>query len=241
MKTQKPILNFRRFEFKYIMPTKLSDLIIGSISKFVIPDPYANPNDHYSVNSIYLDSPQFICYRQKQNGQKNRKKYRLRYYGDNPTILTPPLFFEIKRKNDSVIFKDRIIIDSPKLDNISLNNWKQISKDHPSFFSEFYTDYKRLKLQPKLIVQYKRKPFYSKFNQNFRITFDYDLKSAKINDFDPENIYLKNTMPHLAVMEVKFNGTIPPWFSYIIKSNNLNRSSFSKYCHAVEKIYKLIV
>ncbi|MAF35985.1 hypothetical protein CL622_02605 [archaeon] len=239
MKNKKTTLNFRRFEFKYILPAKLSDLLVGSISKFVTPDPYAQDNGYYFVNSIYLDSPQLHSYRQKQNGLRKRKKYRLRYYGQNPNIFTNPLFFEIKRKDGAIIIKDRIIINSQKLKQISLSSWKNISQKHPNFFSEFYRDYRTLQLKPKLIIQYKRQPFFSRFNKNFRITFDYDLKSAKTNNFNLDRLYLKNTMPHLAVMEVKFNGGIPPWFSYIIKSNNLRRNSFSKYCHAVDQIYKL--
>ena len=239
MQAKKTTLAFRRFEFKYILPTKLSDLLVSSISRFVTPDPYAKSNGYYFVNSIYLDSPCFLCYQQKQNGLKKRKKYRLRYYGHKPKVFTSPLFFEIKRKDDAVIIKNRIIINPQKLNQISLNSWQNISQKHPSFFSEFYQDYKTLRLKPKLIIQYKRQPFFSRFNKNFRITFDYDLKSAKTSQFNPGSIFLKNIMSDLAVMEVKFNGAIPPWFSYIIKSNNLRRSSFSKYCQAVDHIYKL--
>lgn len=239
MKPKKPTLNFRRFEFKYILAAHLSDLLVSSISKFVAPDPYAQKDGFYFVNSIYLDSPRFLCYYQKQNGLKKRKKYRARYYGPNPKVFTRPLFFEIKRKNDAIITKDRIVISPQKLDQISLSSWQSIKNINQPFFSEFYQDYQTLRLKPKLIIQYKRQPFLSRFNKNFRITFDYDLKSAKVRSFSPPRLYLKNIMPDLVVMEVKFNGAIPPWFSYIIKSNNLRRNSFSKYCHAVDHIYKL--
>jgi len=41
-------------------------------------------------------------------------------------------------------------------------------------------------------------------------------------------------LPGLAVVEAKFNRIMPAWFGMIIKSYNLNRVSFSKYCFSLE-------
>ena len=80
---EKPKLSFRRFELKYVMPANLADSILASISNFVKPDPYTGDKDHYFVNSIYLDSPNFISYQEKLDGLKNRKKFRIRYYQEH--------------------------------------------------------------------------------------------------------------------------------------------------------------
>lgn len=232
-------LNFRRFEFKYTLPAKLADIIIGSISNFVIPDPFTQRKNYYYVNSIYFDTQDFFCYKQKEDSIKNRKKYRIRYYGNNQTKLTKPLFFEIKRKIDSIIVKDRVTIKKEQIKIIDLNSWKNIAITYPSFFTEFYADYKKLKLKPKLLIQYKRKPFFSKHNKNFRITFDYDISASKIKNICDKNIYSNNVNHESVIMEIKFNGIIPPWFTYIIKSNNLNQNSFSKYYNSIKKVYNL--
>lgn len=238
-KPKKPELSFRRFEFKYVLPAKLADIILASISNFVTPDPYTGHKDHYFVNSIYLDSPRFHCYQDKLDGIRSRKKFRIRFYQEKPQSSKHDLFFEIKRKIDAVIFKERVAISPKLLEKISPSAWKTVANKNPSFFSEFYYAYCRLNLSPKVFVHYKRKPYFSKWQKSFRITFDYDIKGAKVNSLTPTHYYTQNILHNQAVMEVKFNGVIPPWFSYIIKSNNLKRDSFSKYCHTVNKLYNL--
>lgn len=237
-KSQKIKLNFRRFEFKYVIPSKLADIFIGSISSFVIPDPYIKQKNFYNVSSIYLDSPQLLCFYEKQNGLKNRKKYRLRFYDENPTPQSVS-FLEIKKRVDSVIIKDRIPINAKLLEKINLTSWKKITQNHPAFFHEFYKDYHLLQLRPKIFIKYKRKPFFSKNNPHFRITFDYDIKAAKINKINGNKNYFKNILHETTVMEVKFNGVLPNWFGNLIKNNNLQRGSFSKYCKSIKKVYNL--
>ena len=62
------------------------------------------PNNSYLNHSIYLDSPRLRCYWDVLNGVKNRYKLRLRFYDDEPTA---PVFFEIKRRVDNAILKQR--------------------------------------------------------------------------------------------------------------------------------------
>ena len=236
---EKPKLSFRRFELKYVMPANLADSILASISNFVKPDPYTGDKDHYFVNSIYLDSPNFISYQEKLDGLKNRKKFRIRYYQEHCENPNSPIFFEIKRKSDSIIIKDRLLVNQNHLANFSLSTWNKLRYTNPPLFSEIFHSYQTLRLKPRILVHYKRKPYFSKFNKTFRITFDYDIKAAKVDSFQPNKIYSKNVLHNFAVMEVKFNGVIPPWFSYIIKMNNLKRGSFSKYCQSVSKLYNL--
>jgi VTC domain len=238
MKNQKPSLNFRRFEFKYALPSYAADTILASISNFIKIDPYVDNKDFYLVNSIYFDSPELKCYQEKLDGLKNRKKYRIRFYNDNLS-KAKPVFFEIKRRSDAIILKNRTIIKPKHLKDISLSNWKDIQKTSPNFFSEFFFDKNQYQLQPKVFIQYKRKPYFSRFQKNFRITFDYDITAAKINSVFPNQIFPQNIQHDTTIMEVKFNGIIPDWFSYIIKSNSLKRISFSKYCNSIEKLYNL--
>lgn len=233
-------LSFRRFELKYILPAKLADAIIGSISSFVVPDSFTRTKDHYLVNSLYFDTADFLCYRQKEGGIKNRKKYRIRYYGKCEKKLTAPIFFEIKRKVGPVVIKSRVVINPKQMRKISFENWRKIATSYPEFFAEFYTDYKNLRLKPTLFICYKRKPYFSKYDSNFRVTFDYDIRAVRAQRINHKIVYAQNINHHDAVMEVKFNGVIPPWFSYIIKSNNLHRSSFSKYCNSLLKVYNRI-
>ncbi len=230
-------LNFRRFEFKYLMPAKLADIIVASIVHYTNIDPYIEKEDFYYVNSIYLDSNDFFFYQEKLSGLKNRKKYRLRFYGEEIYPPKQPLFFEIKRRVDAVIIKNRTVVRLKHLRAINLSNWQDVAQENQKFFTEFYHDYRWFGLKPGLFVRYKRKPFFSKFDRNFRVTFDFDLQAAKVNQLTPGVVHYRNILNKVAVMEVKFNGIIPSWFAEVIRTNNLKRAPFSKYCNSLNIIY----
>ena len=238
-KQLKPKLSFRRFEFKYLMPAKLADAIVASIGDYVVHDLYTGKKDFYYVNSVYLDNRSFHFYQEKLNGLKNRKKYRFRYYGDLNRGQPKPLFLEIKRKIDAVVTKDRCALNCWPPQKVTFSGWKRVLKENVNILNEFYRDYLNLKMEPCLFVRYKRKPYFSKFNKNFRITFDYDLQAARIETLVSRNLYFRNILNNIAVMEVKFNGNVPAWFSDILKANNLKRMSFSKYCNSLNIIYNL--
>jgi SPX domain protein involved in polyphosphate accumulation len=62
------------------------------------------PNYSYPVHSLYLDSDDLQHDWETINGNKNRYKLRLRYYSTHPDA---PVFFEIKRRLNNCIMKQR--------------------------------------------------------------------------------------------------------------------------------------
>ncbi len=235
-KNQSPQLHFRRLEFKYIVPTHVLDLVIPTISRYLEADSYANQAGFYRVNSLYFDSPHLICYQQKLDGILFRKKYRVRYYGDKQK-----LFFEIKRKSGDTIFKDRVLLPpTTRINQQSLvNNQFLHHLPEGKLKGELLTDYHQLNLKPKVLISYRRRPFVSKFSNNLRITLDYDLKATKITNDNFLDLNTTNYVsPNLAVLEIKFNESLPAWVRHIITAHNLQRDSFSKYESAIEKLYQ---
>lgn len=79
-------------------------------------------------------------------------------------------------------------------------------------------------------------PFISKVDPNFRVTIDYDLRTYQSSWLDEET-HSKEVIPHLAILEVKFNNVLPFWFHRIIQRYNLEQRPFSKYCNCLEIIY----
>src|SRR4030042_488943 len=96
-----------RLEYKYLVPTMYMDRLRANLLGYLDYDDYAarRPDKEYSVRSIYLDSPDFKCYYEKIDGTHTRKKLRIRGY--NRREDTPRVFFEIKRKYDNFVSKDR--------------------------------------------------------------------------------------------------------------------------------------
>tara|TARA_Y100000310_G_C20660206_1_gene804331 strand:- start:486 stop:1247 length:762 start_codon:yes stop_codon:yes gene_type:complete len=222
-------LHFQRFEFKYLISFDEFFRIREKIKQYVGLDGFAkdSKDGFYEVVSLYYDSPKFYYYHEKIDGAVNRKKIRLRTYKKNSEFV-PNVFFEIKRKYDSVILKDRVLLDK-----------KTHSFPKSNKITEEYEQEKYLRsLEPKILVSYKRQPFIGRYNKNFRVTFDYDIRAKETKDlFDPDLDV--QVLSEKVVMEIKFNGILPYYIREIIDQYNLERIAYSKYCNAIEACYLL--
>ncbi len=232
-------LQFRRFEFKYILQKDLADCLIPQLLKYMALDEYANDEEYYEVHSLYFDTPRLKNYYEKIHGVLNRKKPRIRLYHKELEKNTN-VFFEIKRRSGEIILKDRAITSVEDLQNFPNNPCFLLQDDQrdQAFFNEFIFDHYHLGMMPMVLVSYKRKPFFSKFTRNFRVTFDYDMHAAKPKGIDFMADYISFS-PEKVIMEVKFNGKMPLWFSEIIEMYGLEKVSFSKYCGAIQCCYNL--
>ena len=86
----KPTLHFQRFEFKYFLPRHLAKQLVAALLPHMEWDPYIKQSQgFYRVNSLYFDSPDYACFWDKEAGVADRKKLRLRYYGESLTPETP--------------------------------------------------------------------------------------------------------------------------------------------------------
>src|ERR1051325_4010342 len=126
----------QRFELKYLIPEETALLVRDFVRSYLQMDEYSvgRPNYSYPVHSLYLDSQQLRLYWDTINGDKNRFKLRLRYYSTNPET---PVFFEIKRRMNNCILKQRggVKHDSlpillrgylPEMNHLVSNNPKQL-------------------------------------------------------------------------------------------------------------------
>ncbi|MFH1890147.1 MAG: polyphosphate polymerase domain-containing protein [Candidatus Kuenenbacteria bacterium] len=229
-------LHFQRFEFKYYLPKNKADKLIPALLNHMNWDPYIknSPKDHYEVNSLYFDSPDYGCFFDKEAGLADRKKLRYRFYND--LEIDNPVFLEIKRKKDALVIKDRISLHQDSCNYLKLNDiLKKIKKENKNnyFVNEVIWFKNRNSLKPKLFVCYKRKAFVGKLDPKLRITFDYDIKTQLSNDLKLNNKKWHRVYPQGAVIEVKYNNILPSWFHKIIQRYQLNRIAYSKYCNAL--------
>src|SRR6185503_4470704 len=96
----------QRFELKYLVSEETALLVRDFVRSYLDFDEYSvgKPNYSYPVHSLYLDSSDLKLYWTTINGDKNRYKLRLRYYS---TSGDSPVFFEIKRRLNNCIMKQR--------------------------------------------------------------------------------------------------------------------------------------
>jgi len=237
-------LHFQRFEFKYLLSWQEFQKIRGQLKRYVSLDGFArnSADGFYEVLSLYYDSPKFYYYNEKIDGVKIRKKIRLRAYRADGA-LAGNIFFEIKRKCDSVILKDRFLLTEDAYNNfIHHQNFAEPGfapdKNAQRIIEEYEYERCRRSLQPQVLVSYCREPYLGRFNKNFRVTFDYNIK-AKTSRALLDTSHSRDVLKDGVVMEVKFNGKLPYYIKDIIERYNLERMAYSKYCHAAESCYLL--
>ena len=239
MKTK---LHFARFEFKYVLPKSIRDDVEQELQYFLAYDPYVEtrPNHKYFVRSLYFDTPSFSSFYEKHDGLHTRSKFRVRTYTDDPNEKAPS-FLEIKGRHNNLVFKHRTPLEAggKAIQESGANFSDKIlsiageSKVKDQFEYELY----RKRIQPVALVDYWRRPYVSKYDPEFRLTFDECLCGTETETLFPESSDRRRALiPGYTVLEIKFRHHIPSWFHRIIQSFELRRVSISKICEAVETL-----
>lgn len=235
----KPTLHFQRFEFKYFLPRSQARPLIAELRPYMIWDPLAASTDGaYRVNSLYFDTPDFDCFWDKEAGVSDRKKLRLRYYGDS-LLPESELYVEIKRKKDVLVIKDRVNIRVHEAKGSRLQRkLQELHKANPSaeFNGEVSWFLRRNSLRPKLFISYVRTALLAKRNKEFRVTLDQDIVARQQFALDHNPRRLAGIYPGGVVLEVKYQNVLPAWFHRILQKFELERLAFSKYGNSVRHL-----
>lgn len=232
-----------REEFKYWASLGQIDRIREIIAPFVRPDPHTDGSSspEYAVRSIYYDGRGFDFYYQKIEGLRLRKKLRVRGY--NHTSVGSTVFFEIKHKLDRRVFKERAAIPitmgkdllcCPHVPAVNAGEgWPRGSRIAADRF--LWLKHK-LGLIPVMLVVYDREAFVGAINGRTRVTIDTNLRSLLFPSED--DLYtdsrLKTAVNGKAILELKFNGSMPAWMMALVKAERLTPVSISKYCISVD-------
>ena len=190
------------------------------------------------MRSLYFDDPNYTAYYDKIDGLHTRYKFRIRTYTNQEKDHTAQ-FLEIKGRYNNLVFKHRIELNDPRdpAENKCPRLIQRIldeTQNNP-LGRQFKFDLYRKQITPKAVVDYLRRPYVSKYDPEFRITFDEQLEGIKSADLHPvKNARHRRILPGYTVVEIKFRYHIPSWFHRIIQSFELQRVSISKICSAVD-------
>jgi hypothetical protein len=238
---QQTTLHFSRFEFKYVLDRALRDEVEAELQHFVELDPYVQSQPHhlYFVRSLYFDDDALSAFHAKLDGMLTRSKFRIRTYGrtaDDPA----PWFLEIKGRHNNLVFKHRTPIlgafdkhaNGDALSKIVLAH-AQAGAVRDQFEFEVY----RRRIRPMVLVDYLRRPYISRFDPEFRLTFDSDLTATATDAMFPAGaVRPRPLLRGFTVMEVKFRHHVPAWFHRILQAYELRRQSISKICTGTQAL-----
>ena len=236
-------LHFVRFEFKYILSAQKRRELEGDLLYFLEYDPFVakRKNHKYHVRSLYFDDPIYSAFHDKEDGLHSRSKFRLRTYASTLSD-DAPLFLEVKGRHNNLVFKHRTPIDTNGLDWSSFRgeilSRKILARAEPSSVRDrFEYELYKKNLRPIALIDYDRRPYVSKYDPDFRVTFDEKLGATRTGSLYPDRQRGgKPVLPGCTVLEIKFFNHIPSWFHRVIQTHELNRRAISKICEGMKSL-----
>ncbi|MCU7835171.1 MAG: polyphosphate polymerase domain-containing protein [gamma proteobacterium symbiont of Taylorina sp.] len=230
--------HFLRYEFKYILDNDKKQQVESELVHFMQLDPFVEQfeNKKYLVRSLYFDDPVYSFYYEKTDGLMHRQKFRIRTYATqyNENI---PIMLELKGRYNNFVYKHRTPIShNSTLVKDTFLLTKQLEKiPAKAVTQQFIYDKYKKNIKPVMLIDYQRRAYQSKYDYEFRITFDGELFGTQTEQLFPEDKrYKRRLIDGYTIMEVKFRKHVPPWFHRIMIKYQLNRISISKYCTGME-------
>ncbi len=235
-------LHFARFEFKYILSAAKRKAVESDLLYFLEFDPFVADRDGYTyfVRSLYYDDPNYSAFHDKIDGLMSRYKFRVRTYSQYREDNVP-VFLEIKGRHNNLVFKHRTPVqletDRKSIKGSCLSEALLTSAEKSSVRDQFEYDRYRKSLHPVALIDYQRRPYISKYDPNFRITFDDQLRATQTTTLFPgSDATPRRVLAGYTVVEVKFRHHLPAWFHQVIQAHELRRISISKIVSGMEAL-----
>jgi len=214
--------SFKRYEKKYMLTKEQQRLIYKGMKEHMVPDVYGK-----STNcNIYYDTDDWELVRKSIEKPIYKEKLRVRSYGVPKN--GDPVFIEIKKKYDGVVYKRRTTISSEFSEAYlagekSLSNGDQIGREI-EWFQKIHN------AKPKVYIAYDRTSFAGLEDSELRITFDERIRFREMALDLRNGDYGECMLPEDTVlMEIKIPGTTPLWLVHLLSDVGAKATSFSKY------------
>jgi hypothetical protein len=230
----------QRFELKYLINEEMAIRVRDFVRCYLDFDEYSvgKPDFSYPVHSLYLDSDDLKLYWETINGVKNRYKLRLRYYDTKPSS---PVFFEIKRRMNNCIMKQRGGVRQqfvPYLLSGHLPIEEHLLSKAPKqmvALQRFCELTNAIQARPKVHIFYMREAYVSS-NDQVRVTIDRkvygeeNLDSTLTTAMKAPVMSFQNTV----ILELKFSNRFPDWFRDLVRMANVMQCGAAKYVESIQ-------
>ncbi|MBN1446422.1 MAG: polyphosphate polymerase domain-containing protein [Bacteroidetes bacterium] len=229
---------YPKLEYKYLLPVADVETLRNRMLLHMQADRYAarSPELQYTVRSVYLDSPRLSAYREKIEGVRHRRKYRIRVYND--AVDSSSAFLEIKEKQGTYLTKYRSCLSAAAVETLVGDrdlhrHVRQVHGDgiRPENATMFFHDYDRKALRPVVLVVYEREAYTVNGFGDLRVTIDKNLRATRVSMHDAfwRDSDLLPVMRQHYILEVKFTRGVPSWLRRLLYHHALRRLALSKY------------
>ena len=214
---------FKRYELKYMLTREQKEKVQRAMEPYMALDQFGR----VTIRNLYYDTDSYRLIRESIEKPVYKEKLRIRCY--RKVGEKDPVFVELKKKYDSVVYKRRLSLpeqnalawvagetDCPKQTQIS---------EEIDYFRDFYQT-----LHPVVFLSYEREAYYARDGGDFRVTFDENIlcrEEALSLQEEPWGTPL--LAEELTLMELKCSGGIPLWMTQVLTEEQIYKTSYSKY------------
>jgi len=172
------------------------------------------------INNIYFDTPGMTCYKENVAGIAERKKYRVRWYGNLMETEGTDNQLEIKIKNNALGDKKRYSFPS-----FLMRDWRQLGSVVAGELSH------QVSLIPTLLNSYQRS-YYGLPTKKFRITIDRKLGYCPLiqENQQPEIRHLDEAI----IVEIKYDESLEMEADQVLQYIPFRATKNSKYVTGIE-------
>ena len=215
----------KRYELKYLLSAEQTEFLRERLKGHMEVDQYGKS----SIASLYYDTPTYQLIRTSVEKPLFKEKIRLRSYG--LATEESPVFLELKRKAEGIVYKRRVQTTIPLVENFFAGEGDicaggQINREITAF-RDHYRD-----LVPACLIIYDRVAFFEP-GGDLRLTIDHDPR------YRAERLDLTSSMegisllpPGGTILEIKVQEAMPLWLASILSEGRIYKTSFSKYGEA---------
>lgn len=225
-----------RHELKFLIDEGTYLALKSRLTPLMTPDIHGTDGG-YRVTSIYFDDIYNSAYWQKLNGMETRRKFRIRAYGLDPSLIS----LETKHKDESYVSKlSRRLTDEQYCSLLACDSSFMCECDgDEDAFGEYRRSDLLTKLRPRIIVDYQRDALVYPFG-NVRVTFDKKLSACMntMDMFSPDAQYMR-IYDREIILEVKFDNYLPDSIQSALHGLNAPEQPVSKYIICTDKMLEV--
>lgn len=214
---------FERYEIKYLLSLEEKEQLLTIMAPYMKLDDYGRT----TIRTIYYDTDDFRLIRRAMEKPAYKEKLRIRSY--QQTHPNDPVFVELKKKYDGIVYKRRVTLpEAAAMESFDTDTplplQSQIA-DEIEYFRRYYQG-----LRPQVLITYEREAYYDLSGSAFRVTFDENILYRNEALSLEDTVYGTPLLPKgMVLMEVKTPHGIPLWMSHFLAQAHIYKSSFSKY------------
>lgn len=223
-----------RNELKYYLNSAYEALLFSRLSAAMPMDRHTLQNGQYRIRSLYFEDPVFSAYYDKINGLENRVKYRLRFYNSDLSYIR----LEKKEKRDRMCLKQFETLSEADANRLLKGN---APEGTGALLDELWRKVEFERFRPVLFTDYSRSAFLHPAG-NVRITLDRKITGSRfLKDLRDDDTPIPPLAPGTSVLEVKYDGFLPPYLSRLLEDIPKLPASISKFCLCAQACMKEIV